>query len=466
MKSQQRRIKLQQRRTKPEQRRTKLQQRRIKLRQRLWTLAWPLILTNITVPLLGLVDTAVLGHLDSPRYLGAVAIGANLFTFIFWAFGFLRMGTTGLTAQAWGEGDEIKVFEELLRALVVAVSIGLLLWMGQFWLLPTGLGLMQTPADLWSEAETYSNIRILSAPAVLVQYCVIGWLIGCQRSRAVMFIAITTNLVNIALDLLLVLGFGLHAEGVAWATVAAECYAALAGVVTVFRGRWQRAVNICGQQRFWSQREFLGLLGFNRDLFIRTVLLLFVFAFFTAQGAQLGTEILAANAVLLIFLMLTSNALDGFAQGAEALCGEAVGQKDMAAFREAVWVSGCWSVITAFFIAFCFAAGGSLLIGYLTNIEEIRQTAREYLPWLVALPLVGVWSYLFDGIFIGATKVKAMRDTIILATFALYLPCWWLTEGLENHGLWFSVLVFLASRGLIQAALYAYFSYKNHWLNS
>ncbi len=434
------------------------------LHRRLWRLAWPLILSNITVPLLGLVDTAVLGHLESPVYLGAVAISANLFTFIFWAFGFLRMGTTGLSAQAWGAEDEERLYFSLLRSCVIGLAIGGFLVLNQSWLLPLGLAWMQTPETLWPQASAYADIRIYSAPAILVQYAVMGWLIGSQKTGIALFLAVSTNIVNIVLDLLLVVGLGMRADGVAAATLVAEIYGAVLGLWFCCHQRRSWILLLLKRPDFWNPDAFLKLLKFNAHLFIRTVLLLFTFAFFVAQGAQLGTEILAANAVLLTFLMLTSNALDGFANGAEALCGEALGKRVMPDFYAAVRVSGLWSLITAGLVALAFYLFGGFIIKMLTDIEAVRMQALTYIPWIIALPLVGVWSYWFDGIFVGAMQAKAMRNTIVAATLGFFLPCWWLTQAWENHGLWLSLTVFLAARALVQVGYFAYFSRHQGWL--
>jgi len=434
------------------------------LHRRLWCLAWPLILSNITVPLLGLVDTAVLGHLDSPVYLGAVAVGANLFTFIFWAFGFLRMGTTGLAAQAWGARDEERLYRALLQSCLIGLVIGSLLILNQAWLLPLGLTWMQTSEELWAQANAYADIRIYSAPAILVQYSVMGWLIGCQKTGVALFLAVSTNIVNIVLDLILVVGLNMRADGVATATLAAETYAAITGIWLCCHQRRSWVLLLLKSQKFWNPTAFMNLLKFNAHLFVRTVLLLFTFAFFVAQSAQLGTEILAANAVLLTFLMLTSNALDGFANGAEALCGEALGKRTINHFYAAVRVSGLWSLITAIIVALAFYLLGTPMIQILTDIDSVRKQALSYMSWIVALPLVGVWSYWFDGIFIGAMQAKAMRNTIIVATCAVFLPCWWLTQSLGNHGLWLSLSVFLAARALVQGIYFMVFSRQQAWL--
>ncbi|WP_431687482.1 MATE family efflux transporter [Hahella sp. NBU794] len=433
------------------------------LHLRLWALAWPLILSNITTPLLGLVDAAVLGHLDSPVYLGAVALAGNLFTFLFWAFGFLRMGATGLAAQSWGAGDQGRLIREFLRAAAIALGIGLFMILNRAWILPLGLEWMQATGDIWTQAHNYAEIRIFSAPAVLIQYCVVGWLIGCQRTRSALILAVSANIVNIALDLLFVVGFGMRADGVAWASLIAEYYSLVLGLYFVVRGD---AGNFLAQLRnpeLWARSAFAKLLKLNGDLFIRTILLLFTFAFFTAQGAQLGTNVLAANAVLLTFLMIISNALDGFANGVEALCGEAVGKRDQAMLRRTARIGGVWSLVTALLLTLAFWLGGDWLINRLTDLEVIRTEASRYLIWLILCPLIGVWSYLFDGVFVGATQGKAMRDTIIVATLLVFLPSWWLTQGWGNHGLWFSLCLFLAARGAYQAWLYKTFCQHEKW---
>nr|WP_286009726.1 MATE family efflux transporter [Salinicola sp. S1-1-2] len=407
-------------------------------------MAWPIILSNITVPLLGLVDTAVVGHLPDSRYLAAVTLGATLFSFLYWGFGFLRMGTTGLTSQAVGRHDDSDVRLLLAQSLMMAVTIGLLLILFSQPLIALGLRLLDGSEAAMSLAASYAHIRIFSAPAVLANYAILGWFIGQQKTRITFAILLLTNAVNILLDLLFVVGFGLASDGVAWASLLAD-YSALAF------GLWRVAVHCRGLGGELSRRalrawaNYSALIRVNRHLFVRTLGLLFAQAFFTAQGADFGDTVLAANAVLLQFIMLTSYALDGFANAAEALTGRAVGQRAWDDFAAAVRAAGRLSLLVAGAAMLLFAGAGEHLIALLTNLPEVRATAADYLPWMIAMPALAVWSYLLDGVFIGATESRAMRDTVWLA-IAVYLPVWWLTQDFGNHGLWFAFLCFTLVR--------------------
>ncbi|UZE96115.1 MATE family efflux transporter [Alkalimarinus alittae] len=427
------------------------------LNKRIWAIAWPLIIANITVPLLGLVDAAVLGHLDSPVYLGAVAIGANIFSFIFWGFGFLRMGTTGLVAQAYGAqqtGNKRPLLQLVLsQALTLAVTIGVLLIITQALIFQFALYLIDGSEEVTELARRYCEIRIYSAPATLVHYVLIGWLIGTQNSRGPLIILIVANGINIVLDYWFVMGLGWKSEGVAWATLIAEYSSAAIGIVIITRSQWLKKWQITLRDLFNLQR-FSHLLQVNRHLFVRTITLLFTFAFFTSQGAQQSDLILAVNAVLLTFLLLISNGLDGIANAAEALVGEAVGQKNSRYFKQIIRVSAIWSFLTAAFFSLIFWLFGANIIHLLSNIPEVVASAQQYLIWIVLLPIIAMPSYLFDGVFIGATRSRDMQNTMLMATLLVFLPIWWLTQGWGNHGLWFALTLFLLFRGGALAVLY------------
>ncbi|WP_234275643.1 MATE family efflux transporter [Billgrantia zhangzhouensis] len=426
-------------------------------RRRIWTLGWPIILSNITVPLLGLVDTAVVGHLPDSRYLAGVTLGATLFSFLYWGFGFLRMGTTGLTSQAVGRESDSEVRNLLGQALLMAMGIGALLILFSQPLIAVGLWLLDGSEVATRLAAEYAQIRILSAPAVLANYAILGWFLGQQNSRVTLAILVLTNSVNIALDLLFVVGLGMTSDGVAWATVIADYTALAFGGWLVLRqlkllqGRFLRA-------RLFRPAAYGELLQVNANLFLRTLGLLFAMAFFTSRGAAQGDTVLAANAVLMQFIMLTSYALDGFAHAAEATTGRAVGRRRWDEFGTSVRAATEFSLITATAAALAFALGGHQLIALLTGLPEVRATAGEYLPWMVAMPLIAVWSYLLDGVFIGATAIREMRNSIFLA-LAIYLPAWWLTQQAAapdyvNHALWLSFLIFTAARSLVLAGYY------------
>lgn len=427
---------------------------------RVWALAWPLILSNITVPLLGLVDTAVLGHLPDSSYIGAVALGATLFSFIFWGFGFLRMGTTGLTAQAYGRGDRPGMALMLGRSLVLAVVIGVAIMALRGVLIPLGLSLLDGSTRVTTLATQYASIRILAAPAVLANYALIGWFLGIQRSRVTLLLMLVNNGANIVLDLWFVLGLGLTVAGVAWASmIAAYLTTAIGLALALSAGR------TLGAQLIWrpllAWREYGELLAVNGALFVRTLSLLFVMGFFNARSAQQGDLVLAANTVLFQFVMMASFALDGFAQATESLAGEAAGVRDRQRLVVYLQAASVCSLLTAGAISLIYFGAGTLLIGLLTDLAAVRDVAATYLPWLWAMPLVASACYLLDGLFIGLTRTRAMRDTVVLSTFGFFLPCWYLTQDYGNHGLWFAFLVFHLARG---GTLGAVLAWRPGWL--
>lgn len=427
---------------------------------RIWAIAWPIILSNITVPLLGLVDTAVVGHLPDSRYLAAVTLGATLFSFLYWGFGFLRMGTTGLVAQAMGRESDSDVQNLLGQSLLIAVVLGILLITFSTPLVNLGLWLLDGSDAATPLAREYAEIRLWSAPAVLANYAILGWFLGQQNSRVTLAILLLTNTINIVLDLWFVVGLGMTSNGVAWASVIADYSALGFGGYLVLR-QLKRLTGCFSRARLLALSAYAALFNINANLFVRTLGLLFVMAFFTAQGARQGDTVLAANAVLLQFIMLTSYALDGFAHAAESLVGRAYGRRDWQELAAIVRRTAQFSFWTAGGASLAFVLVGNQLVALLTGLEEVQETAAVYLPWMVVMPLIAVWSYLLDGVFIGATAVREMRNSIFIA-MAIYLPAWWLTQGLGNHGLWLAFTLFIAMRSGV--LIYYYRHYRHvYW---
>lgn len=415
--------------------------------RQIWRIAAPMIVSNLSVPLLGMVDTGVTGHLDSPAYLGAVAIGASIFGFLYTGMNFLRMGTTGMAAQRFGAGDNDGLRVSLGQGLVVALAIAIVLIALQK---PAGLlamDLIGAQAQVREFALTYFSIRIWSAPGTLANFVLIGWFLGLQNARVPLFVFLTINMVNIALDLLFVVVLGMKVAGVAFASVIAE-YAGLAtGLVFAGRalrtheGHWPFA-------RLFRLRAYAAFFSVNTNLFVRTIALMFTFAFVTAQGTRLGSLVLAANAVLMNLQNLTAFALDGIAHAAEALVGKAVGERRRAALEQSVRLCLRWSLIFAALIAAAYAIAGEPLIRLLTDLPAVRETARGFLPWLVISPLVSVWPFLYDGVYVGATRAREMRNIMLISTLAVFLPAWFGLRGFGNHGLWLAFMLFMASRGI------------------
>lgn len=413
----------------------------------IWRIAAPMILSNISVPLLGMVDTGVTGHLDDAVYLAAVAVGATLFGILYTGVNFLRMGTTGITAQRLGANDPDGLREALGQSLIVALAIATLLIVLQQ---PIGHGairLIAADTHIGEYAYEYFSIRIWSAPATLANFALIGWFIGLQNARVPLIIMLVINLTNIFLDLLLVVGLGMKVAGVAAASVVAEFTGLAVGLYFVSSELQQHA----GRWHFRGLiqiEKYRGFFALNGHLLVRTLALMFTFTFMTAQGARLGGLVLAANAVLLNLQHLLSFALDGLAHAAEALVGKAVGANNRAALQQAVTVAMKWSLLIAVGFALLFALGGHLFINVLTDLEDVRAATLQYLPWLVASPLISVWCFLYDGVFIGATRAREMRDIMLASSFLVFLPAWWLLQGYGNHGLWLAFLLFMASRGV------------------
>ncbi len=421
--------------------------------RRVWRIAGPIMLSNVSTPLIGIVDTAVVGHLDHAYYIGAVAIGALIFSFLFWGFGFLRMGTTGLTAQARGAGDSDLVQAILLRALLLGLAVGaglLLLRAPLAWL---SFSLLEASPKVERFAGAYFDIRIWSAPAALANYVLLGWLIGVGRTGLVLALQLLLNGINVALDLLFVIGFGWGVEGVAGASVAAEIAALAVGLAIIgamLRGMGGRP----GPAVLGNIAALRRLLSVNRDIFIRTLCLVGAFAYFYARGAELGDLVLAANAVLFNLHLFLSYALDGYAFAAEALTGERAGARDNRGFRQAVRATSVWAAGTAVLFTLAYLAVGPLLIDAITTIESVRVAARIYLPWAAVLPVLAVWCFQFDGIFVGATWGAAMRNTMIVSTVIYLMAVWIAVPYLGNHGLWLAIAIFMTTRGVTMAIVY------------
>jgi MATE family multidrug resistance protein len=412
-----------------------------------WRIALPLILSNISVPLLGMVDTGVTGHLDSPVYLGAVAVGAMIFSFLYTGVNFLRMGTTGIAAQYFGADDNDGLRVSLGQALVVAVVLALSFIALQAPIGGLAMHLLGPDSATETYALEYFSIRIWSAPGTLANYALIGWFIGLSNARVPLLIFLTINITNIVLDLLFVLVLGMKVDGVALASVFAE-YSGLVVGVTFVVAELKRRTGHWPLDQLIDIAEYKAFFTVNANLFIRTMALIFTLAFVTAQSARLGGLILAANAVLMNFQHLTSFGLDGIAHAAEALVGKAIGQKRRDALEESVRLTLKWSLYFAIGFTVLYVVAGPLIIRILTDLPDVRATAMRYLPWMIISPLVSVWCFLYDGVYVGATRAKAMRDIMLVSTLIIFLPAWYLLQPLGNHGLWLAFTLFMASRGI------------------
>jgi putative MATE family efflux protein len=410
------------------------------------SLAIPTTLAYLSTPLIGIVDTGVVGQLGDAALLGGLAIGAVLFDILFSSFNFLRASTVALVAQALGEGEEERQKVVLLRALLLSATIGLVaLALGPL-VLRLGLWAMDASGAVASAVAIYFGIRILCAPVTLVNYAILGWALGLGRGGLGLFLQTVLNGTNIALSIYMGLSLGWGLAGVAWATVIAEALAALVGLSIAW---WStRQYDWPNVARIFDRVALLQLFAVNRDIMIRTFCLLFSFAFFTAQSARFGEATLAANAVLMHFFLLSGYFLDGFATAAEQLAGRAVGARYRPAFDRTVKLTLLWGLVLAGCATTIYLLTGPVVINILTTAPEVRKIAHIYLPWAAVTALAGLVAFQMDGVFIGATWSSDMRNMMLLSV-VIYLLVWWFAVPvLGNHGLWLALNVFLAVRGI------------------
>jgi MATE family multidrug resistance protein len=414
--------------------------------RRLLALAVPVVLANLTQPVLSAVDTAIAGHLPGPAALGGVALGGLFFNFVLWGFGFLRMGTTGFIAQAAGAGDWNEVRATLLRALLLAGAIGAVLLALQSPLIAVALDLLGGSAEVHENAVLYCSARIWSAPATLGNYVVLGYLLGRQRMRLALVVQIAINLANMALALLFVLGFGWGVAGIGAATAGADWTGLAIGVCVLWRLR-HRALPPIVWPRVLEREALFRLLRVNGDIFLRTLCLVASFGWFAHLGARQGDTVLAANALLLNFQTFMAFGLDGFAQAAEALVGAAIGAGDAVALRRSINLSLGWAFAGAAGFSLAYLLLGPAIIALLTDQPAIRAAALLYLPWAVLSPLVSVWGFQLDGIYIGATGTKALRDSMVISACGFLMGTLLLQPSFGNHGLWASLMLLMLLRG-------------------
>ena len=430
--------------------------------RQVFQIALPMTLASLSVPLLGLVDTGILGHLSSDNFLAAVAAGSSVITLLFWLFAFLRMGSTGLTARAWGANDGRRCKELLFQSLLLALLLGLGLIIFRTPIVSLVLHLISPSAEVMPLATEYCLIRIFAAPATFMTYCTIGWLLGLQQARTTLAVMLIVNLANIVLDFLFIIGFDWNSRGAALASLTAEylgVFTALALVSIKLRSldhNWQWR-----QLGSWHQyREFFTV---NRHLFVRTALLLFTMTFFTAQGARQGDAVLAANAILMQLLLLVAFTQDGFAHAAESLTGQAIGARQTERFLQLCYNSTFWGFVIALVATALYWLLPHTIVSLFTSLPAVTSAALVYWPWLVALPLVGLICFMADGVFIGSGKTHAMQQTMIAAVLLVFLPVWFFARPMGNHGLWLAYLSFLASRSLLMGWLFYRYTRRHQW---
>jgi MATE family multidrug resistance protein len=416
-----------------------------------FAIAGPAMMANLTTPLIGIVSTTAIGRLGDAALLGGVAMASVIFDCMFWLFGFLRMSTLAFTAQSLGAGEMGELRSLLARGLVVAAAIGAGLILLQLPLASVALEAMGGSTRVTEAARTYFVIRIWSAPLVLANYVVLGWLIGLARAMLALSLQVVVNLVNMALTIVLVLELDAGIAGAAIAAVVAEATGLLLGIL-VARHLFRRRLAV-PRALLFDRARLMRMFSVNRDIMIRTAALITAFLFFTAQGARSGDVTLASNSVLNNFLLISAFFLDGLANAAQQLCGQAFGARDRHAFSAAARLVVSWGFAFAIAVAAVFAAFGAHFIDIMTAAEEVRRMAREYLIFVIFSPLLAVFAFAFDGIYIGATWARDMRNLMLLSLF-IFLTAWLVLRSFGNAGLWGALLAHYAARGGLEAARY------------
>jgi multidrug resistance protein, MATE family len=417
-------------------------------------LAIPSIISNISIPLLSSIDTALVGHLDQAYYLGGVAVGAMIFNFLFWGFGFLRMGTTGITAQAFGKGDQSESILTLGRALLVAIIGGVALVALQSLISWIAFQLVSSTPEVKAQAEIYYRIRIWSAPAVLAIYAFQGWFLGVQNARYPMIVAIAVNGIAIILDIFFLRALGMKTAGVALGSVIAN-YLGVLLALFLFLHTYRDYLGKIVKRRLLELSEARRFFSVNRDIFLRTLLLIVTYSFFTAKSASSGDSVLAANSILMQLWMVVSYGVDGFAYAAESLVGRFFGARDLENLKKTIRHLIAWGMGLSVIASLTYWLFGKQILGLFTDKQDVIHVAMAFFGWTIAAPVVNAVCFIWDGVFIGATATRTMLISMVLATLVFFLPIYYLTRGsLGNHSLWLAMTSFMAVRG-ITLTLYA-----------
>ncbi len=416
-------------------------------------LALPSIISNITVPLLGMVDVAIVGHIGDAGYIASIAVGSMLFNVIYWLFGFLRMGTGGMTSQAYGSRDFNAVVRSFRRSLGIAMIIGISFIILQYPIVYLGMLAMKPDAEILDLCRQYCYIVIWGAPAVLGLFGMTGWYVGVQNTRIPMIVSISQNIINIIASLILVFGFHLEIVGVALGTIIAQWSGFLMAIFFWWK-YYRRLNNYLSDKKMSTNYSLLTFFQVNRDIILRTLFLVSVFLFFTSAGSRQGAMVLAVNTIMMQFYTFFSYFSDGFAYAGEALGGRYYGAKNMDAFKDMVrrllYIGG--GVTTIFTLLYMI--GGDAIIRILTNDEAVIAASQEYSWWLALIPVAGIAAFLYDGIFVGITNTKGMLTSSVIASicfFAVYLG---LQTKMANHALWLAFIVYLVMRGLVEIIIY------------
>jgi len=429
------------------------------LNKNILRLAIPNIISNLSVPLLSSVDTALMGHMDQVYYLGAVAVGGMIFNFVYWGFGFLRMGTTGLTAQAFGNDNIEESVSVLGRALLVALAAGILLILLKDVIEYISFLIVPTSGNVETHARLYFGIRIFAAPATLTLYVFLGWFLGMQNATIPLIISIFTHGLNIGFNLLFIKQFGMKADGVALGTVCAN-YIGVIFTIILFRNKFKGLLQHIKMKLILDWQKLKKFFQLNMDIFFRTLCLIFAFSFFTAKSSEAGDTILAVNSILINLWTILAYGIDGFAFAAESLIGRFVGAKDIVNFKKAVKLSFVWGIGLGIIISLIFWIFAEPILAIFTNKSDLISIAMVFMFWTIMAPIVNGFCYIWDGIFIGATATKAMLITSLISTFLIFLPIYYLAYPyFGNHGLWLAMIIFMVARGISLT-----FYYKSHIL--
>lgn len=421
--------------------------------QRVWFLAWPIVLSNISIPLIGATNIAVVGHMNSPIYIGAVALGVVILQCIYWSFAFLRKGTTGITAQAYGANDMPGVFAALVRSLLIAFSLGIFVTIVQVPISKIAFLILDASQEVESLAKEYFHIRIWGSVATMGNYVMLGWFYGIQKPKTALVFRVAMNAINIPLAIFLVLTLKM---GVAGAALAALISHIFVFILSLLIALWIMYRELKTETGFdWSFIEhvkdkvkLLNVFRINSDIFVRTVLVFIAFSWFTGEGAKQGDTLLAVNTVLLNLFWFISYALDGFSNAAETLVGQALGAKNSKTFDDAVEKTTIMAGIFALIFLLTYLFGGEIFISLLTNIDEVKVIAVKYLPWLIFMPVVGIWCFQLDGIYVGVTQTRIMRNMMIVSFLAYAISIIFLPRFFSNHGLWSALYIFMLVRAL------------------
>lgn len=415
-------------------------------------IALPAIISNITVPLLGLVDVTITGHLGNVSYIGAIAVGGMLFNMIYWIFGFLRMGTGGMTSQSYGSRDETECRRILLRSLAVSMSLATTLIVLQYPIRETAFHFIDTSDEVKQYATTYFHICIWGAPAMLGLYSFTGWFIGLQNSRFPMFIAISQNIINILASLLFVFKMDMKIEGVAYGTLIAQ-YAGFFMAVLLSRKYLRNHLRKLYNKNTFNRNAMNVFFKINRDIFFRTLCIVAVTVFFTSSGAGYGDTTLAVNTLLMQMFTIFSYIMDGFAYAGEAIVGKYIGERNTFMIRHTIKALLLWGTGVAALFTLLYSIGGKDFLSLLTNESEVITNSSAYFYWVLAIPFAGFMAFILDGICIGATATKIMLQSIFIASVTFFGIYYLMNNYIGNHSLWLAFIIYLFVRGNVQAYL-------------